>query len=84
MSERLTTGQVAREINESPIIQGTVCQWQVRRLFEDGTLPEPPKFGGKRVIEANLLPAIISAMRDRGWLPQEAVLASKSGGRHAK
>lgn len=42
--------------------------WKVRRLFEDGTLPEPERFAGKRVIPSTQVPAIISAMRDRGWL----------------
>jgi hypothetical protein len=46
-----------------------VPEWQVRRLFEDGTLPEPQRFGGKRAIESNSLPALIDALRKRGWLP---------------
>ncbi len=41
--------------------------WQVRRLFEDGTLAEPPKFGGKRAIPSSLVPKIRKAMADRGW-----------------
>ena len=71
MNEQLTTGQVARTISESPIIPGAAREWQIRRLFEDGTLPEPPKFGGKRVTQPSLLPDIIAAMRRRGWLPSE-------------
>ena len=43
--------------------------WRVRRLFEDGTLEEPDRFAGKRMIPATLLPAIIDALRLRGWLP---------------
>ena len=42
--------------------------WKVRRLFEDGTLPEPAKFGGKRAVPAALIPAIRAAMSARGWL----------------
>ena len=45
--------------------------WKVRRLFEDGTLPEPGKFGGKRVIPESLIPAIREAMRRRGWIPTD-------------
>ena len=42
--------------------------WRVRRLFEDGTLNEPPRFAGKRAIPGKMLPIIIDALRDRGWL----------------
>jgi len=44
--------------------------WRVRRLFEDGTLPEPGRFAGKRAIPSQLLPVIIDAMRRRGWLKE--------------
>jgi hypothetical protein len=43
--------------------------WRVRRLFEDGTFPEPAKFGGKRAIPSAMIPAIEAALRARGWLP---------------
>ena len=66
MSDHLTTAQVARAISDSPMIPGSACEWQVRRLFEDGTLPEPPKFGGKRVISATTIPSIVAAMQERG------------------
>lgn len=42
--------------------------WRVRRLFEDGTLPEPGRFAGKRAIPRQLLPAIVEALKARGWL----------------
>lgn len=45
--------------------------WRVRRLYEDGTLPEPPRFAGKRAIPRESLPAILDALRNRGWLPVE-------------
>ncbi len=44
--------------------------WQVRRLFEDGTLPEPGKFCGRRAIPAEMLGPIADAMRKRHWLPE--------------
>lgn len=47
--------------------------WRVRRLFEDGTLPEPEKFGGKRAISKALLPSIREALIDRGWARVEEV-----------
>ncbi len=43
--------------------------WRVQRLFETGTLPEPPRFAGKRAIPRDMLPAIVDALRDRNWLP---------------
>jgi hypothetical protein len=42
--------------------------WRVRRVFEDGTLPEPDRFAGKRAIPGTMIPAIVDALRDRGWL----------------
>jgi hypothetical protein len=45
--------------------------WRVRRLFEDGTLAEPARFAGKRAIPASLIPAIVDALRERGWLPSD-------------
>ena len=47
-------------------------EWRVRRLYESGTLPEPPRFAGRRLIRRADLPAILDALRDRGWLPVEA------------
>lgn len=43
--------------------------WRVRRLFEDGTLDEPSRFAGKRAIPRQSIPAIVDALRSRGWLP---------------
>lgn len=48
-----------------------VDTWQVRRIFEDGTLPEPERFAGKRAIPGSMIPAIVDALRARGWLPSE-------------
>ena len=45
-----------------------VEEWQIRRLFELGILSEPPKFGGKRAIPPTLIPQIVEALNDRGWL----------------
>ncbi len=70
MPELFTTREVAQQITESPLIAGAVSEWQVRRLFERGVFPEPPKFGGKRAIPSELIPAIVDALRARGWLPK--------------
>ena len=64
MQELLSTPEVAEEL-------GTV-EWRVRRLYESGTLPEPPRFAGARAIPRADLPAIADALRARGWLPQAA------------
>ncbi len=45
--------------------------WRVRRLFEDGTLSEPPRFAGNRAIPKERLTAIVDALRARGWLSDE-------------
>lgn len=66
----LTTRQAAKLLSDRTSTQ--VHEWQVRRLFEDGDLPEPPKFGGKRMVAPDLLPDIIRALAARGWIPQEA------------
>jgi hypothetical protein len=47
-----------------------VQTWQVCRLFEEGTLPEPFRCAGKRAIPSQKLPEIIDAMRRRGWLSE--------------
>ena len=47
-------------------------EWRVRRLFEDGHLPETGRFAGKRVIPGEMIPAVVDALRARGWLPAES------------
>ena len=71
----LTTKQVADRITQSPLIPGNVEWWQIVRLFETGELPEPPKFSGRRVIQEEELPAIVAALRRRGYLPIPEELA---------
>lgn len=46
-----------------------VAEWQVRRLYESHSLPEPPRFGGKRAVPGESIPNVVDALRDRGWLP---------------
>lgn len=60
MANIFTTRQVADHFGTD--------EWRVRRLFEDGTLPEPGKFGGKRAIPQSLLPSIEEFLRARGWI----------------
>jgi hypothetical protein len=42
--------------------------WRIRRLYEDGTLPEPDRFAGRRAIPGKTIPIIVDALRQRGWL----------------
>jgi hypothetical protein len=72
----LTTRQVADEISDSPLVAGIVDEWQVRRLYEDGDLPEVEKFANKRAISRDSIPRIVEALRRRGWLPEQAEVAS--------
>jgi len=61
MSQLFTTREIAEILGSR--------EWRVRRLFEDGTLPDPPRFAGKRVIAGERIPLIVDALRLRGWLP---------------
>ncbi len=47
--------------------------WRVRRLFEDGTLAEPPRFAGNRAIPREMLAAVLDALRARGWAAEAEV-----------
>lgn len=69
MPDIFTTAQVATLLQ--------VPTWQVQRLFSDGSLPEVSRFAGKRAIPGVMLPAIVDALRDRGWLPASAEAVSR-------
>lgn len=65
----LTVGQVADFCGSAA--------WQVRRAVD--SLPSPvQRIGRNRIIERAQLPAVLSELERRGWLPksQEAVHAS--------
>lgn len=68
MASVLTTGEVASLLNVEP--------WRVRRLFEDGTFPEPVRLGLYRLIDEALVPRIAAEMRQRGWLPSPSTEAA--------
>lgn len=68
MNNPLTTAQAARRISRDHSASDAIQEWHVRRVFEDGLLPEPPKFGGKRMIDPAILPEIVRALEQRGWL----------------
>lgn len=60
MPSQFTTREIADLLN--------VDLWRVQRLFETGALPEPPRFGNRRVIQREQIPTIIDALRARRWL----------------
>ena len=51
----------------------SVQSWRIARLYELGILPEPPRVGRQRVIPKTSVPAIVDALRARGWLPAAEV-----------
>ncbi len=61
MPENFSTADVANLLG--------VPTWKIQRLFAQRTLPEVPRFAGKRCIPRAMLPAIVDALRSRGWLP---------------
>ena len=60
MEEVFSTADVARLLG--------VPTWKVRRLYEDQTLPEPPRVGNQRAILRESIPRIAMALQQRGWL----------------
>ncbi|HZZ77935.1 MAG TPA: hypothetical protein VFE62_05435 [Gemmataceae bacterium] len=46
-----------------------VQSWRIARLFETGAIKEPPRISGRRMIPKEMVPEVITALRDRGWLP---------------
>jgi hypothetical protein len=49
--------------------------WRIRRLYERRLLAEPPRIGRARAIDSDEIPAIVDALRCRGWLPDVASAA---------
>jgi hypothetical protein len=62
-SPYLTVGAIAARLGCRP--------WQVRRLFERGLLPQPPRVGAYRVIPAADLPKVKAALCRAGYLVGE-------------
>ena len=55
--------------------------WQIRRLYERGILPEPPRVAGLRIIPIEDVAKTVAALQRAGYLSrmaieQEAVHAS--------
>jgi hypothetical protein len=67
--EYLTTSQVAALISREHAPPGkSIADWQVRRVFNLGLLPQPTKAGLYRLIPASQVSEIVEIMRSRGWL----------------
>ena len=68
-----TVGQIAEFLR--------VQSWQVQRLFKRGILPEPPRFGGRRMVPKETIPEIVAALQERGWFPPREIDPSEMVGR---
>jgi hypothetical protein len=61
MPERqISTGLLGDELG----VQG----WRIARLFETGLVPEPPRVAGRRLIPESMVPEIVRALEEKGWL----------------
>jgi hypothetical protein len=56
-----TTGDLAAKLGVDP--------WRIRRIFEDGSLTEPTRICGRRMISADEVGAVVDELFRRGWLP---------------
>lgn len=45
--------------------------WRIARLFELGLVPEPPRLAGRRLIPETMVPEIVRALKEKGWLPDQ-------------
>ncbi len=48
----------------------SVQSWRIARLFELEILPEPSRVSGRRLIPKTIVPQVVDALRERGWLPE--------------
>mgnify|MGYP003394216099 FL=1 len=63
-----TTGRLAKECG--------VKEWQIRRLFERGFLPELERIGRYRICSVKDLPTIRKALRMAGYLKKSTATVS--------
>lgn len=59
-----TLGDLARRYN--------LPLWAIRRVFERGLVPEPPRVGPFRVVAEADVPAVEAALRTAGYLSAES------------
>lgn len=60
--EYLTTREAGKRLGAD--------DWMVRRVFERGFLPEPPRLGSRRIVRASELPALKKALIAGGYLKE--------------
>lgn len=58
--------------------------WRIRRLFQSGELPEPPRFAGRRAIPREMIAEVAAALRDRGWAPRVAPASTMTAATEAE
>lgn len=68
VQSHFSTAQIAELLDVKP--------WRVRRLFDRNILPDPPQVAGVRLVPRVMLPAIIDALRERGWMPATEVVCT--------
>jgi hypothetical protein len=67
MAEKTTAAPRLYTVGEAA--QKLGCQgWMVRRLFERGLLPEPPRLGITRALREDQLPEVGRLVREHGYL----------------
>jgi len=54
-----------------------VQAWRIVRLFELGAQSEPQRIGGRRLIPRSMIPEIVDALRNRGWLAESAEVSPR-------
>lgn len=52
--------------------------WQIRRLYERGILPEPPRIAGLRIIPIDDVPKTVVALKNAGYLSRLAIVREAS------
>lgn len=57
-----TVGDLAKRLG--------IAAWKIRRIFEEGVLPEPPRAGRYRIFFPEDLPALVAALVRRGHVPE--------------
>ncbi len=67
-----STGELGDELG--------IQAWRINRLFELGLLGEPPRVAGRRMIPSSMIPDIIKALDERGWMSIGRDLKTIAGG----
>jgi hypothetical protein len=71
MPETMSTGELGDELG--------VQAWRINRLFELGIVAEPPRVAGRRMIPRILVPEIVRALEQRGWLQDHSKCREELG-----